>query len=184
MLRTVRAAGEPARRTLCSLWPRALPRSAGAAWFSVDDRRAASASSRTGTCCPASHLSSLRRTLSERINAGAPRVINKSASTSITSAEPSLRATRIDRHSRVNSSTTFSSRNLRPSRVRSSIKSYAQTWFARSGRSRTHDPSFSHSRPRLGCRAGTFSPSRRQMRSTRLWLQAQPSARNRAVIRR
>jgi hypothetical protein len=30
-----------------------------------------------------------------------------------------------------------------------------------------HDPSLSHRRPRLGCFAGTFSPSRRQMRSTR-----------------
>ena len=27
----------------------------------------------------------------------------------------------------------------------------------------------SHNRPRFGCFAGTFSPSRRQMRSTRLW---------------
>ena len=61
--------------------------------------------------------------LSERMNPGAPRVMNRSASTSITSAELSLRATRIDRHSRVNSSTTFSIRNLRPSRVRSSTKS-------------------------------------------------------------
>jgi len=39
---------------------------------------------------------------------------------------------------------------------------------AHSGRSRTHDPSLSHSRPRLGCFTGTFSPSRRQIRSTRL----------------
>ena len=28
-----------------------------------------------------------------------------------------------------------------------------------------HDPSESHRRARLGCRAGTFSPSRRQIRS-------------------
>ena len=28
-----------------------------------------------------------------------------------------------------------------------------------------HDPSVSHKRPRLGCLAGTFSPSRRQIRS-------------------
>src|SRR5215472_11208078 len=27
-----------------------------------------------------------------------------------------------------------------------------------------HDPSFSHRRARLGCRGGTFSPSRRQIR--------------------
>src|SRR6266851_9841167 len=31
-----------------------------------------------------------------------------------------------------------------------------------------HDPSFSHRRARFGCRAGTFSPSRRQTRSTRM----------------
>ena len=31
------------------------------------------------------------------------------------------------------------------------------------------DPSLSHGRPLFGCFAGTFSPSRRQMRSTRLW---------------
>jgi len=37
----------------------------------------------------------------------------------------------------------------------------------RCGRSRTHDPSLSQSRPRLGCLAGTFSPSHRQIRSTR-----------------
>jgi hypothetical protein len=35
-----------------------------------------------------------------------------------------------------------------------------------SGRRRTREPSASHSRPRLGCFCGTFSPSRRQMRST------------------
>jgi hypothetical protein len=33
-----------------------------------------------------------------------------------------------------------------------------------------HDPSASHSLLRLGCLLGTFSPSRRQMRSTRLSL--------------
>ena len=32
------------------------------------------------------------------------------------------------------------------------------------------DPSFSHRRHRLGCRFGTFSPSRRQIRCTRLAL--------------
>ena len=31
-----------------------------------------------------------------------------------------------------------------------------------------HDPSFSHRRARFGCRAGTFSPSRRQIRSIRV----------------
>jgi len=31
------------------------------------------------------------------------------------------------------------------------------------------DPSLSHSRPRFGWRWGTLRPSRRQIRSTRLW---------------
>src|SRR5207237_9558009 len=78
------------------------------------------------------------------------------------------------RHSWVNSSMMLSMRNLRPSWVRSSTKSYDQTWVGRSARSRMHDPAFSHSRPRLGCLAGTFSPSRRQIRSTRLSLTSQP----------
>ncbi|WP_439571850.1 AraC family transcriptional regulator [Sphingomonas sp.] len=33
---------------------------------------------------------------------------------------------------------------------------------------RMQDPSLSHRRPRFGWRCGTFSPSRRQIRSTRL----------------
>lgn len=52
------------------------------------------------------------------------------------------------------------------------------------GRSRMHEPSFSHSRPRLGCFCGTFSPSRRQIRSTRLWFTDQPAACSSAVTRR
>ena len=52
------------------------------------------------------------------------------------------------------------------------------------GRRRMQDPSLSHSRPRLGCFWGTFSPSRRQMRCTRLAFTCQPSVRSRAVIRR
>ena len=36
----------------------------------------------------------------------------------------------------------------------------------------------------FGCRRGTFSPSRRQMRSTRLAFTRQPCARSSAVIRR
>ncbi|AMY72136.1 hypothetical protein AKL17_2p0014 (plasmid) [Frigidibacter mobilis] len=54
---------------------------------------------------------------------GRARAMNSSVSTSMTSRELSFRATRIARHSRVNSSTTFSMRSLRPSRVRSSTKS-------------------------------------------------------------
>ncbi len=37
-----------------------------------------------------------------------------------------------------------------------------------SGRSRMQEPSFNHSRPRLGRFCGTLSPSRREIRSTRL----------------
>jgi hypothetical protein len=59
-----------------------------------------------------------------------------------------------------------------------------QTWLGRSARSRMHDPSFSHRRPRLGCLAGTFSPSRRQIRSTRLSLTSQPSRRSNSAILR
>jgi hypothetical protein len=46
------------------------------------------------------------------------------------------------------------------------------------GRSRMHNPSVDQSLPRLGCLSGTFSPSRRQMRSTRLSLIVQPAWRN------
>ena len=45
-----------------------------------------------------------------------------------------------------------------------------------------HDPSASHSLPRLGCLLGTFSPSRRQMRSTRLSLIIQPAWRSSLAI--
>jgi hypothetical protein len=46
------------------------------------------------------------------------------------------------------------------------------------------DPSLSQSRPFFGCLAGTFSPSRRQIRSTRFTFTAQPASRRRAVMRR
>src|SRR5262249_51321748 len=52
-----------------------------------------------------------------------PRRINRSDRRSITSIALSLRATRIARHSWVNSSSTLSIRYLRPSWVRSSTKS-------------------------------------------------------------
>ena len=42
------------------------------------------------------------------------------------------------------------------------------------GMSRTQDPSLSQSRPFFRCLGGTFSPSRRQIRSTRLWFTCQP----------
>ena len=59
-----------------------------------------------------------------------------------------------------------------------------QTWFRRCGLSRTQEPSVSQSRPRLGCLAGTLSPSRRQIRSTRLWFTLHPSHCSMAVTRR
>jgi hypothetical protein len=50
------------------------------------------------------------------------------------------------------------------------------------GRSRMHDPSASQSLPRLGCLWGTFRPSRRQIRSTRLSLIIQPAWRKPAAL--
>lgn len=52
------------------------------------------------------------------------------------------------------------------------------------GRRRTHGPSFSHSRPRFGWRWGTFTPARRQTRSTRSWSTDPPAAGSSAVTRR
>jgi hypothetical protein len=46
------------------------------------------------------------------------------------------------------------------------------------------DPSLSQSRLFFGCFAGTFSPSRRHIRSTRFTFTAQPASRRSAVIRR
>lgn len=57
-------------------------------------------------------------------------------------------------------------------------------WFARSGRNRMQDLSASHNLLRLGWRCGTFSPSRRQIRATRLWFTAQPTSASNSVIRR
>lgn len=68
----------------------------------------------------------------------------------------------------------FSVRKILPSWVRSWTKSQDQTWFGRSGRSRTHEPSLRQRRPFFGCFCGTFSPSRRQIRFTRLWFTCQP----------
>ena len=77
-------------------------------------------------------------------------------------------ATLIARHSLVNSSITVSILTARPSSVRQATKSYAQTCPLCSGLNLMHDPSLSQSLPLFGCLIGTFSPSRRQMRSTRL----------------
>lgn len=70
---------------------------------------------------------------SERLCVGVPCARNRSTSASITSDDLCLRATRIASASCMNASTTQSIRTLRPSRVRSATKSWAQIWFARSG---------------------------------------------------
>jgi len=102
----------------------------------------------------------------------------------MTSGEFSFRFTRIARHSLLCSSRMFRVLNALPSSVRWCTKSYDQTWFRYSGRSRTHDPSLSQRRPFLSCFIGTFSPSRRQSRSTRLSFTCQPASLNRAATRR
>ena len=99
-----------------------------------------------------------------------------SASVSITSADRMLQAALIARHSLVYSSMTVSSRTPLPPLVLICTKSYAHTWSFHSGRRRTQEPSLSHSRPLFGCFAGTFSPSRRHVLSTRLWFTLQRDA--------
>ena len=74
-----------------------------------------------------------------------------------------LRPARMARHSLVYSSMTVNSLTVFPSVVLIWTKSLAYTWFFLSGLSLMQDPSFSHSRPLLGCLTGTFSPSRRQI---------------------
>ena len=122
--------------------------------------------------------------LSDRRNCGTLRVANSQAKHSSTSSDESRRATSIDRHSRLYSSTNTSIRSGRSSWVRSCTRSYAHTWSWYADRSRIHDPSLSHNRPRFGCFLGTLRPSRRHNRSTRLWLTRQPSCRSSVVIRR
>ncbi len=122
--------------------------------------------------------------LSDLMCAGTPRRMNWSAKTSMTSVNWSFRLTRMARHSRVNSSTRLSMRTFLPSWVRLSTKSQDQTWFGRSGLRRTQEPSASQSLPFFGCFCGTFSPSRRQIRSTRFTFTAQPASRSSAVTRR
>ncbi len=123
---------------------------------------------RIDICWPKPAAASRHRTLSDLMCAGGPRAMNRSASAASTSSWRSWRATISARHSLLASSMMVRMRNLRPSCVRASTKSYAQTCPGYSGRSRIHEPSFNHRRPRFGCRWGTFSPSRRQIRSTRL----------------
>jgi hypothetical protein len=65
--------------------------------------------------------------LSDLMNAGTARRMNRSDSASMTSTELSLRFTLIARHSRVNSSRMFSVLNALPSSVRQWTKSYDQT---------------------------------------------------------
>src|SRR3546814_10327154 len=86
------------------------------------------------------------RPLSDRILEGGPRAMKRSAKSASTSSCLSCRATIKARHSRLASSMTVRMRNLRPSWVRPSTKSYAQTCPGYSGRNRMHEPSFSHNR--------------------------------------
>lgn len=63
--------------------------------------------------------------------------------------------------------TGFTTRHAGRLLIAYACRARLQTWLACSGRSRTHDPSLSHNRPLGFCFFGTFSPSRRQIRSTR-----------------
>ena len=73
------------------------------------------------------HLAMNSGPLSERNWPGMSRRMNSLESTLIAATAFSLRDARIAKHSRVNSSTTFSIRNLRSSCVRASTKSSDQT---------------------------------------------------------
>lgn len=86
---------------------------------------------------------------SDRTPPGASRSSIGSTSVAVTAAELSRRSTRIAGRSRVNPSTTHGTRNLRPSRVRSSTTSPARTRIARSGRRRAQKPSVDHRWPLL-----------------------------------
>ena len=56
-------------------------------------------------------------------------------------------------------------------------------WFLCSGRRRMHEPSFSQRRSRFGWRFGTFRPSLRQLRCTRLAFTSQPAICSSPVMR-
>jgi hypothetical protein len=84
---------------------------------------------------------------------------------------------------RLYSSITLNSRSAFPSCLRSATKSYDHTWSTYSGRRRTQDPSFGHSRPLFGCFRGIFNPSRPQNLATRLRLTRYRVWRSSAVIR-
>ena len=122
--------------------------------------------------------------LSERMCSGTPLVVISLVSVSITSEDLMLRSALIARHSLVYSSMMISSLTPLPSCVLVATKSQAHTWLGLSGRRRTHDPSLSHSLPLFGCLRGTFSPSRRQILSTRLWFTDHPRSLSSAVILR
>ena len=92
-----------------------------------------------------------------------------------------LRPALMARHSLVYSSITVNCRTAFPPRLLIWTKSKVHTWFFLPCRSRTQGPSFSQGPPLLGCLAGTFSPSRRQIRSTRWRLTFQPARPSRAV---
>ena len=76
----------------------------------------------------------------------------------MTSEDVSFPLILIDRHFRVNSSTTVSMRHLPPLWVRASTRSQDRTWLDRSARSWTEGPSPGQIRLRFGCRRLRRSP--------------------------
>ncbi len=113
-----------------------------------------------------------------------PRSIFPRIERDVHSLYPDLPLAKVSRHSRVDSSIRLRMRTLRPSCVRALTKSQLHMSPAYVGLSRTHDPSLSHNRPLGFCLFGTFSPSRRQMRSTRSLPTFQRARTSNAVIRR
>ena len=76
----------------------------------------------------------------------------------MTCSERIFRAACKARHSRLYSSMTTSTRKFFPLAVRHCTKSYAQTWFFHSGRSRMQEPSLFHSRLRSSLPAARYAP--------------------------
>lgn len=122
--------------------------------------------------------------LSLRTIPGTPRIANNFASTSITSSLVMLRSTFSTKHSRVYSSTRDSHFIRLPLVVRSNTISQHQTWFQRSVWRTLQPVLLVPALGRFRCFLGTFSPSRRHKRYTRVSLACQLSRRSRRPIRR